>query len=88
MGIFSKIMRSRERMSRMFAQTGAAEKFALCDEAVVLAAQGRCLSCEEPVACEQFLETGGRHRSPPSYCRNREMIERLTAGTKRSPQPA
>jgi len=79
MGIFMKIARSRQRLSRMFGLTGAAEQLAFCDEAEVMAAEARCMSCEEPEACERFLASGAKHGAAPAYCRNREMIERLTA---------
>ncbi|MGC9368753.1 MAG: DUF6455 family protein [Paracoccaceae bacterium] len=42
----------------------------------------RCVSCEEPGACRQWLaeRDGQGAEAPPPYCRNRDRLEAMRRG--------
>jgi len=79
MGLLAKLVGANQRMSRMFALTGADRQIASIGEAEIRSAQARCASCTDTDACERFLETSGPFAVRPAYCRNRALIDRLTA---------
>ncbi len=39
----------------------------------------RCNTCEQPGACENWLENHETAKEAPAYCRNRDLFARLTA---------
>jgi hypothetical protein len=79
MGFIQKLSGAAGRMSRMLRLTGAAKGLASLEEASFRSAQMRCLSCQDTEACEKFLAEAAPGSPPPAYCKNKELIERLSA---------
>ncbi|PSL21939.1 DUF6455 family protein [Shimia abyssi] len=43
----------------------------------------RCMACSKPDVCESWLQdAGGQDAGPPEFCRNRDMLRRLSKAVK------
>jgi len=79
MGFWDRHTSHLDLMSRMFARTGAVDGMGLtADHGVSLrAAMARCAGCESTDACKEWLDDGTSNPTPPDFCPNAALIERL-----------
>lgn len=87
MGVFDFFTRLTSRadlMDRMMRKLGLAEEMKqLPDHAgVYRRAANRCLSCDQPDACEEWLNANTDPASAPPFCRNSELFDRVLARVK------
>ena len=70
-----------EAMIRKLGLSGQIRR--LPDTAQVMGnAAHRCLNCEQPDACQEWLARENSPHHAPAYCRNREFFERIIAETE------
>jgi hypothetical protein len=70
-----------EAMIRKLGLTGKMRRLPDSDK-VMLNAAHRCLTCEGPDACQEWLARENSPQSAPAYCRNRDLFERVIAGVE------
>lgn len=82
--IFSRMTRRADLMDAMMDKLGVADEIQrLPDHAgIVRRAAGRCLTCEKPEACQQWLADEEAPETAPGFCRNRDLFERVMTGMK------
>lgn len=80
--IFSRMIRRADLMDAMMDKLGVADDMQrLPDSAGVLRrAAGRCLTCDQPDACHQWLDHQTDPDSAPDFCRNRDLFARVMSG--------
>lgn len=77
---FSRLARNTELMQKMFARIGIDDWFGQNPHGpeVLRRAALRCGTCTDDAACAQWLETHDHASHPPEFCRNRNLIERIS----------
>ena len=83
--IFSRLTKQADLMDAMMTKLGVADEiWKLPDHAGVLRrAANRCLTCDRPNACQQWLS-----HEAPSFCRNHDLFARVLRNTDADAQPA
>ena len=86
MSFFTKVDRHSALVGRMADALGAdlagASASGAVPETALRSAVYNCMSCDEPEACEHWLEdSAAGSAATPDYCRNKALLERL-AGHK------
>ncbi len=67
-----------EAMIRKLGLTGKMRRLP-DSEQVMQNAGRRCLTCDGPDACQEWLARENSRQSAPAYCRNRDLFERVIA---------
>lgn len=77
--IFSRLTRQADLMDAMMKKLGVADKmWQLPDHAGVLRrAANRCLTCDQPEACQDWLAHEAAPNEAPGFCRNHDLFERV-----------
>ncbi|MEX0955897.1 MAG: DUF6455 family protein [Rhizobiaceae bacterium] len=77
---FSRLARNTELMQKMFARVGIDNWFAQNPHGpeVLRRAALRCGTCTNEAECAHWLETHGTADHAPDFCRNRDLVDRIT----------
>lgn len=77
---FNRLARNTVLMQKMFARVGIDGWFSQNPHGpeVLRRAALRCGTCMNEAECEQWLETHGTADQAPDFCRNRDLVERIT----------
>ncbi|MAY63801.1 MAG: hypothetical protein CML29_16485 [Rhizobiales bacterium] len=68
-----------EAMIRKLGLTGKMRRLPDTEQVMENAAK-RCLTCEGPDQCQEWLARENSPQHAPAYCRNRDLFERVIAG--------
>lgn len=79
LNIFSRLTNRADLMDDMMDKLGVSEEMhQMPDHAGVLRrAANRCLSCEKPDSCQQWLNTEISPSEPPYFCKNHDLFQRV-----------
>lgn len=82
--IFRRLSRQADLMDAMMNKLGVSEQMRqLPDRAAVLRrATNRCLACDQPDACREWLTHETHREKAPSYCRNYDLFARMLSQTE------
>ena len=88
--IFSRLTKLADLMDAMMTKLGVADEiWKLPDHAGVLRrAANRCLTCDRPDACQEWLSHEAKPDEAPSFCRNHDLFARVLRNTDADAQPA
>lgn len=88
--IFTRLTKQADLMDAMIKKLGVGEEiWSLPDHAGVLRrAANRCLTCDEPEACEHWLAHEANPDEAPAFCRNHDLFERVLKKVDNKTQPA
>lgn len=88
--IFSRLTQQADLMDAMMKKLGVdAEMRQMPDHAAVLRrAANRCLTCEKPDSCEEWLTHEAHPDEAPNFCKNHDLFERVIANMQSETQPA
>lgn len=88
--IFSRLTKQADLMDAMITKLGVADEiWNLPDHAGVLRrAANRCLTCDQPDACQHWLSQETHPNGAPSFCRNHDLFERVLHNADTKVQPA
>ncbi|WP_422369731.1 DUF6455 family protein [Hoeflea sp.] len=77
--IFSRLTNRADLMDEMMDKLGVADEMqTMPDHAGVLRrAANRCLTCDKPDACQQWLKSEIRPDEAPYFCKNHDLFERV-----------
>lgn len=77
--IFSRMTNRADLMDEMMDKLGVSDEMQhMPDHAGVLRrAANRCLTCEKPDACQQWLKTEIEPDEAPYFCKNHDLFERV-----------
>lgn len=82
--IFKRLNRQADLLDAMMNKLGVSDQMRqLPDRAAVLRrAANRCLACDQPDACRQWLTHETHREKVPSYCRNHDLFARMLRHTE------
>lgn len=77
--IFSRLTNRADLMDEMMDKLGVSDEMhEMPDHAGVLRrAANRCLTCEKPDSCQQWLNTEISPDEAPNFCKNHDLFERV-----------
>jgi hypothetical protein len=77
---FSRLANNTVLMQKMFARVGISDWFAQNPHGpeVLRRAALRCGTCTDEAECANWLETHEDASHAPDFCRNRDLVERIT----------
>ena len=88
--IFSRLTKQADLMDAMMTKLGVADEiWKLPDHAGVLRrAANRCMTCDQPDACQYWLSHEAHPDEAPSFCRNHDLFQRVIRTSDAKAQPA
>lgn len=88
LGAFRKVIRHADMLEGMIARVGVREAMSEVPHGaeVKRRALARCMTCDEPDACEVWLDEHVSADETPHFCRNHDLLARLKQMTE-APSP-